>query len=194
MAVVDVDMFMEENDYHVVFHNIETPEQKKRIKDWVNTLRGVSTTFSEYLFVNDMDDDSEKDEDNEMNIAGTLSIIPEGKYRGLTIEDAYNMNGHYSLADILINIKKMKSISPEEADAIYREAVEYTIPLLKEKDIEFEDFLAAYKPFLKQYVPGKGKKLEEWLLLSPAEQNIAYDEMVNKIIERMYKSIEKTAA
>lgn len=193
MSVVDVDMFMEDQDYHVIFHHIETPEQRKRIKDWVNTLRGVSTSFSQYLFINDMDDDSDID-DGEINMAGTISIIPEGRYKGLTIEDAYNMSGHYSLAEILLNVKKMKSISPEEADSIYREAVEYTIPLLKDKEIEFEDFLAAYKPFLKNYVPGEGKPLEDWLLLPPAEQEIAYDEMVNKIIERMYKSIEIHAA
>lgn len=193
MAVVDVDMYKEDQDYHVIFHHIETPEQRKRIKEWVNTLRGISTSFSEYLFINDMDEDPDTD-DGDINMAGTISIIPEGRYRGLTIEDAYNINGHYSLAEILLNVKKMKSISEEEADSIYREAVEYTIPLLKEKDIEFEDFLAAYKPFLKQYVPGEGKPLEDWLLLTPGEQEIAYDEMVNKIIERMYKSIETPAA
>lgn len=193
MAVVDVDMYKEDQDYHVIFHHIETPEQRKRIKEWVNTLRGISTSFSEYLFINDMDEDPDTD-DSDINMAGTISIIPEGRYRGLTIEDAYNINGHYSLAEILLNVKKMKSISEEEADSIYREAVEYTIPLLKEKDIEFEDFLAAYKPFLKQYVPGEGKPLEDWLLLTPGEQEIAYDEMVNKIIERMYKSIETPAA
>lgn len=193
MAVVDVDMYKEDQDYHVIFHHIETPEQRKRIKEWVNTLRGISTSFSEYLFINDMDEDPDTD-DSDINMAGTISIIPEGRYRGLTIEDAYNINGHYSLSEILLNVKKMKSISEEEADSIYREAVEYTIPLLKEKDIEFEDFLAAYKPFLKQYVPGEGKPLEDWLLLTPGEQEIAYDEMVNKIIERMYKSIETPAA
>jgi len=191
MAVVNVEMHSEGNDFFVVFHDIETEEQKNRIKDWVNTLRGVSTSFSEYMFVDDMDEECEEDEDDR---TGTVSIIPDGKYAGSTIDDAYNMNGHYSLADILLNVKKMKNATPEELDAIYEEAVRYTIPLIRDKEIEFDDFIAAYKPFLKNYVPAEGKTVEDWLTLPPAEQDIAYDEMINKIVERMYKSIQKEAA
>ncbi len=191
MAVIDVELYSENTDYFVVFHNIETESQKNRIKDWVNTLRGVSNSFSEYMFVKDIDEGDEYESRESM--AGKLSIIPDGRYAGLTIEDAYNMNGHYSLAEILLNVKKMKNATPEELDSIYRETVEYTIPLLKEKEIEFEDFLAAYKPFLKNYVPGEGKTLDDWLELPPAEQDVAYDEMVNKIVERMYGSIQQAA-
>ena len=184
MAVVDVDLYQEEQDYYVVFHRIQSEGQKERIREWVDTLRGISTSFSEYMFINDMD----KEEDETMT--GTLSIIPEGKYSGLTIDDAYNMNGHYSLSDILLNAKSMKSVTQEEAEHLYREAVEYTIPLLKDQEISFEDFLAAYKPFLKRYTPGEGKPLEDWLLLPQKEQAVAYEEMISKMIERMYKSIE----
>ena len=191
MAVVNVEMHSEGNDFFVVFHDIETEEQKNRIKDWVNTLRGVSTSFSEYMFVDDMDEEREEDEDDR---TGTVSIIPDGKYAGSTIDDAYNMNGHYSLADILLNVKKMKNATPEELDAIYEEAVRYTIPLIRDKEIEFDDFIAAYKPFLKNYVPAEGKTVEDWLTLPPAEQDVAYDEMINKIVERMIKSIQKEAA
>lgn len=192
MAVVNVEMHSEGNDFFVVFHDIETESQKNMIKDWVNTLRGVSTSFSTYMFVDDTDEDDEEEKEDDRT--GTMSIIPDGKYAGSTIDDAYNMNGHYSLADILINVKKMKNATPEELDAIYEEAVRYTIPLIRDKEIEFEDFIAAYKPFLKSYVPAEGKTVEDWLSLPEAEQNIAYDEMINKIVERMYKSIQNKAA
>lgn len=192
MAVVDVDMYQDENDLFVVFHDVETKDLKDRIREWVNALRGVCTTFSDYIFLNDLDEDKEdKDPFEEPNMTGTISIIPEGRYRGNTIEDAYNMNGHYSLSEILLTVKKMQSITPEERETIYREAVEYTVPLLKERDIEFEDFLSAYKPFLKKYTPGEGKQYEDWLKLTPAEQEFAYEKMTNEIVGRMLKSIEK---
>lgn len=192
MAVVDVEMYSEDNDYVVLFHNVTTDEQKNRIKDWVNTLRGVSTNFSEYLFINDIDMDNE-DTNKEESLAGSISIIPEGRYAGLTIEDAYNINGHYSLADILLNINKMKNATQEEKNSVYKETVEYAIPLIKDKDIDFEDFLDAYKPFIKQYTPGEGKELKDWLKLAPSEQEVAYDEIINKMVERMLNSLKKVA-
>lgn len=187
MAVVDVDMYSEENDYFVIFHSIETNEQKNRIRDWVNALRGVSNQFSEYLFIHDFEENDE--EFMEKSMVGTFSIIPEGRYKGYTIEDVYNANGHYGLAEILLNIHKMGSVSDEEKKNIYQETIEYTIPLLKDQEIEFEDFIRAYKPFLRQYTPGEGKTVDDWLKLPPAEQTYAYNEMVNKIVDRMYNSV-----
>ena len=189
MAVVDVDMYSDESDYYVVFHGIETNEQKNRIKDWVNALRGVSNQFSEYLFIHDLEENDE-DDFMEKSLVGTISIIPEGRYKGYTIEDVYNANGHYGLAEILLGVHKMESISIEERKTIYRETVEYTIPLLKDQEIEFEDFLSAYKRFVLQYTPGEGKTVDDWLTLPQPEQKYAYDEMVNKIVERMYNSIK----
>lgn len=189
MAVVDVDMYSEENDYYVVFHGIETNEQKNRIRDWVNALRGVSNQFSEYLFIHDLEDNEDEDF-MEKSLVGTISIIPEGRYKGYTIEDVYNANGHYGLAEILLGVHKMESIPMEERKTIYQETVEYTIPLLKDQEISFEDFMSSYHAFVRQYTPGEGKTVEDWLKLPLSEQKYAYEEMVNKIIDRMYNSIK----
>ena len=190
MAVVDVEMYSEEDNYFVVFHNIDTEEQKQRIKDWVNTLRGVSTNFSEYLFVNDIDNDDTDPYEDGTALGGSNLIIPDGRYAGLTIEDAYNINGHYSLSNLLLTVHKMHNATEEEIGDLYKELVEYSIRLIKDKEIDFDDFIDAYRPFIKQYTPGEGKTIDDWLKMSTAERRVAYDEIVNKMIERMLNSIQ----
>ena len=189
MAVVDVDLYTEETDVHVVFHGVEDDEQKSRIKDWVDTLRGVSDSFSKYMFVEDLDQVNDEEDMDYDESVGTQFIIPEGKYKGMTIDDVYNMYGHYSLSELMRSINKMESITPEERKQLYKEVIQYAVPLIRQKETSFEDFIDAYSAFLKDHVPAPGKTLKDWLKLPKEEQRIAYDAMADHIIERMLNSI-----
>ncbi len=193
MSVVNVEMYSEKTDIYVVFHDVEDEKQKEQIKEWVDNLRGISDSFSRYMFVEDldkMDDDNEDDYDDSI---GTQSIIPEGKYKGMTIDDAYNMYGHYSLVEIMLSIRKMKSISKEENDSLYKEVILYAVRLIRQKETTFANFIDAYKVFLKDQLPQGGEKLEDWLKLPVEEQRVAYDALADQIVERMMNSLQKIA-
>lgn len=190
MSVVNVEMYSENTDIYVIFHNVQDEAQKGQIKHWVTTLQGISEQESKYMFVDDLD--LSADDDYYDNTLGMQSIIPEGKYRGMTVDDAYNMYGHHSLVELMLGINKMEKLTAEEKENLYREVILYAVRLLRQKEISFANFLDAYSVFLKkQLPPGEGKCLEDWLTLPMEEQKVAYDEMVDQIVERMMNSLKK---
>ena len=181
MALYDVDIREEEDEVIVVFHGIENEEDKERIGKWVNRL------------VNQEDEDDGL-EDEELFYdpsIGTRCIIPEGKYRGLTIEDAYNKHGHYALSRLLQDTLKMKFPSFDLNVELYKECVYFTIPYLRQKDIELSDFIQIYRQLLKEKTPGAGKEVEDWLEFDEAEQEFIYDQLVSDMVKRMKESVRK---
>ena len=179
-----VEMYNEEHDLHVIFHDLN-PDELENIKNIIRALKGISNEYSE-LFDHPMsyDDDDEIDD-----TIGTQNIIPEGKYRGCTIQDAYNYHGHYSLSKLLQTVMRMTTVAADKQRDIYRELVQFTIPRMEMKEISLKDFIKVYAPFLKKYFE-LDKINAQYSSLDAESKTALYDRILENITGRMKKSIE----
>ena len=177
-----VEMHNEANDLHVIFHDV-SPDELENIKNIIRAYRGLSNEFSEY-FDHVSSDDEEIDE-----TIGTQHIIPEGKYKGCTIQDAYNYNGHYSLSKLLQTVFRMSSVSKDEIMSLYKEIVQFTVPRIQMKEISLQDFIKVYEPFLKKNF-NLDKIRREFQSLDAESKTLLYDRIIENITSRMKKSIE----
>lgn len=178
-----VDMYNEGADLHVVFHDVSLDELEN-IKNIIRAYKGLSNEFSEY-FDHHVDDDEEELDDT----IGTQHIIPEGKYKGCTIQDAYNYHGHYSLSELLQTVHRMQSMPRETLGDLYKELVQFTLPRIQMKEITLLDFIKVYEPFLR-----KGFDIDKiktaYPTLDADSKTMLYDRIIGNITERMKKSIQ----
>lgn len=180
-----VEMYNEEDDLHVVFHNL-TEDEIESIKDIIRAFKGISNEYSEYFNqTSDIDDCDEIDD-----TIGSQNIIPEGKYKGCTIQDAYNYHGHYSLSKLMQTVLRMTSKSKDYLKALYIETVQFTLPRMQMKEISLLDFIKAYDPFIRKNF--NVDKIKSSINdLTKEEKDLLYDNIVANLVERMKKSIEK---
>ena len=177
--------FMEGSSLHIIIDDITQEEADTLHTAIENCLQCDSITTDDYPYSEPTDEPWLCPED----MLGTRNLIPEGQYEGFTVSDVYAQNGHYSLAKLLLSIKKMKSMDPRALRTLYEEAIQFTIPLIRRKELDFEDFIAAYKPFLASYV-APGHTAEDWLQNPVEKQDILYDSLIDHITDRMKASIQ----
>jgi hypothetical protein len=181
-----VEMYNEEKDLHIVFHNVNE-EEIESIKDIIRAFKGISNEYSEY-FNNSSYEESEYDSIDET--IGTQYIIPEGRYKGCTVQDAYNYHGHYSLSKLMQTILKMQSKPKEYLRQLFTETVMYALPRIQMKEIGLLDFIKAYEPFIrKSYDVDKIRKSID--SMQNEEINALYDSIVENITGRMSNSIKQ---
>ena len=180
----DIEMTREGTDCRIVIHHIASEQDFQRIEAILDAYRSMPNDRSD-CFCYFYDDDLYEPNSS----IGTRNIIPEGPYEGYTLQDIYSLNGHYSLSRLLQTIRKMKSMSPEKQADLYEETIRYTIPLIRRKEIDLDDFIHAYKPFLKGKGPTPEGDVEDWLNVPSDQQEIAYTELVENMIRRMEKSL-----
>ena len=180
-----VEMYNEENDLHVVFHDLSSDEIEN-IKDIIRAFKGISNEYSEYF--NQTFD--ENDYDDMDDTIGSQNIIPEGRYKGCTIQDAYNYHGHYSLSKLMQTVLRMKSKSKDYLKALYIETVQFALPRMQMKEISLIDFIKAYDPFIRKAF--NIEKIKSSVsTLTNEEKELLYDNIINNLTDRMKKSIEK---
>lgn len=178
--------FMEGTRLHIIIDDI-SPEEVDQLHTTIeNSLQDKNAvTTDDYPYSEPIDEPWLYPDD----MLGTRNLIPEGRYEGYTVSDVYAQNGHFSLSRLLLSIKKMKNMDIHALQALYEEAIQYTIPLIQRKELDFEDFIAAYKPFLMSYV-APGHTAEDWLQYPVEKQDILYDSLIDSITKRMQASIE----
>ena len=180
----NVEMTLDGTDCRIVIHHVESDQDLDRITAILDAYRGALNEFSDYFCYFYDDDPYEPD-----SSIGSRNIIPEGPYKGYTLQDIYSLNGHYSLSALLQTVRKMKHPSPEKLADLYEEAIRFTVPLIRRKEIDLDDFIHAYKPFLKGKGPTPEGDVEDWLKVPPDQQAIAYNELVDNITRRMENSL-----
>lgn len=84
----------------------------------------------------------------------------------------------------------MTTVSAEQLWDLYAEAVQFTIPLIRRKEIDLDDFIRAYKPFLRGKGPTPEGDVEDWLKVPGDQQAVAYNELIENITRRMEKSLQ----
>lgn len=157
--------------------DIDTEEKKEEAMALLDALKAGTDPVD--LFDDQLFDEGE--EDIYYYKPEGFIHIPDGEYKGYTVQDVYDMYGHQSLSKLLISIKKMHA-PKEELDNLYKEAILFSIPTIRRKEIGIEDFISAYKPFLKG-------DTDKYLALPPEQQEYAYDVIIGNIVGRMEKSI-----
>ncbi len=182
-----IELTVNGTDCHITIHNIDSESDMERVNAILAAFRGADNEYADY-FCYFYDDDLYQPADS----VGSQNIIPEGKYKGFTVQDIYAINGHYSLSLLLQTVYKMMSVPFEIRRALYEEAVHFTVPLIRRKEIDLDDFISAYKPFLKGKGPTPDGDVSDWLKVPPDQQAIAYNELVENITRRMEKSLQPT--
>lgn len=180
-----VEMYNEEDDLHIIFHDVDA-DDLENIKNIIRAFKGISNEYSEYFDHPLSYDDEEEEFDDTI---GTQNIIPEGKYKGCTIQDAYNYHGHYSLSKLLQNVLRMTTITKDKQKDLYKELVQFTLPRMQAKVISLKDFIKAYAPFLKKYFD-LDKINAQYDSLDAESRSALYDRILENITGRMKKSIE----
>lgn len=188
MNANDVSSCEKDNVCYITIKNVRNENDRTRIRALVSAFLGVQNEYSDWF-----DDIGEVDdtESTEENLIGTLNIVPEGKFIGHTVQDVYCLYGHESLVALLLQINKMTSIDQTKKNDLYRETVQFAIPVIRRKEVDLEGFAEAYAPFLVRKIDGVIGTVEDWLKQPEDRQDEIYDTIIDSIIERMEASLEK---
>lgn len=176
-------------EYNITIKNVFTANDRERIEHIIAAFNGMINEYTDYFIYDDPEiPDMETD-----NAVGTLNLIPEGCYEGMNIQEAYEENGHYALAYIMLKCNKMERISEEKKQMLMEETIQFAIPLIRRQEITFERFLKVYGKFLENKAPGKDKTVYDWLTVPEEEQKIAYNALVDNLTSRMESKIARKA-
>jgi len=127
---------------------------------------------------------------------GAKLIIPDGVFKGKTVQQAYDEQWIYALAYLLLNAKKLQGMTHEDQELLYRYTVLFTKGAFEEIEDSSDDvhdtfaaILEAFEVFLRKELKKIGKTAQELLALPEREMYMQMVDIIDGLIDRMVISI-----